>query len=493
MQNYSKNPLPPGLNPLPPGLNPLPPGLKPSWENPLLKAEPHIRTSYTSQNQIAKSEESCFSCGNKLKSSCGCLSCHLEREERDAFPYLPKETAEELKREHRYFKNYRYDEEEFREHSAKEDKLFKEYLPEHLQDRLEEEHSHLRNRFASVSNTDEKEFIEAEELNQKLRECVLYLLVYLKRCGLKVGVLNEVNLKLTYGIAGTPYVGGTEVSSAAILYPNVGNQVFEKGRWTELKQVRIVLSKNIVQDLLQKKYVQSQTNFIFTSAVISLLHELMHAFLYYTTCPGYKIAFYDEKANESLVRAIVQVILAKVRLKETEENVQKRGTNALHQKLEEAKEDLMAKIRVAKAKSARSCLHLLLSESNDYSHPIPNRRRTSLDKNPLFQKRTPLQKISFDSEEEEFLEEETLDLEEEPEEEIGEEDTSESLEEDETLHQAVERLVNEMSTGWGMEVTVFQDIVNDPNTKFIVKTPEMDILEEKIYYLFISSCRFFFF
>ena len=115
MQNSSKNPLPPGLKPseenpllkatphvrtpyIPQhevpktekpsgirmsGINPLapknvhklPPGLKPSWENPLLKAEPHVRTPDIPQNQMLKSEESCSSCGNKAKFSCDCLSC----------------------------------------------------------------------------------------------------------------------------------------------------------------------------------------------------------------------------------------------------------------------------------------------------------------------------------------------------------------------------------------------------------------------------------
>ena len=174
--------------------------------------------------------------------------------------------------------------------------------------------------------------------------------------GLNTQLLLKLNQEMTYGLIGTPFVGNEkDLQTAAILYPNVGNMVFENGTWKELDKMRMVLTASRIEGLFRSIANLAQSKFSFSEAIVSLFHEFMHALIRKTKCAGNEIALSAEKqytsANENLAQALTEVILAKAKSSQRE---------------------LTQTIQQAKSLGGTKCLELLLQNKNQV-HFIPEK------------------------------------------------------------------------------------------------------------------------
>lgn len=176
-----------------------------------------------------------------------------------------------------------------------------------------------------------------DQLNKKLRSKIHQLLEVLKTdYHLQIGQLEQINQKMTYAIEGTPYAGGRDkyIQTSAILYPNAGNQVLEIGQWQELQKLRIVLTSSRLEELLDISFFPSLE---ISEALISIMHELLHALVYETVCAGKAVAFSENatatRQNEQITQTLLELIFMII-LQSKYKNIQEEFFKAKLQELQ---------------------------------------------------------------------------------------------------------------------------------------------------------------
>lgn len=219
------------------------------------------------------------------------------------------------------------------------------------------------------NQTDSWEEWDGFVLSQKIQGSVQHFFEqYLKQSGIKIQFLTQLNRESTYGLSGTPFVGNRTTNTAEILYPDPENLVVENGEVRELSQPRIILTKNRIEELLNKRYflsenTQEEMGTRFSEAMISVVHELLHALIRKTDCGIIPLRnnVSTIRKNESLVHLLVEVLQLQVKL-----SYLKKGSNSQNSQdvnTEGVMQQLEKKILKIESDYESNCLNVLLENS----------------------------------------------------------------------------------------------------------------------------------